>query len=55
CQECQKRFARPSALRLHMRTHSGERPHACTHAGCGRRFSVQSNLTRHLRLHARRG
>lgn len=55
CLDCKKRFARPSALRLHMRTHSGERPHACQHPGCGRRFSVQSNLTRHLRLHARKG
>ncbi|KAJ1968980.1 hypothetical protein IWQ62_000919 [Dispira parvispora] len=32
-----------------MNTHTGERPHACTWPGCEQRFSVLSNLRRHMR------
>ncbi|KAH7101009.1 hypothetical protein BKA62DRAFT_657857 [Auriculariales sp. MPI-PUGE-AT-0066] len=49
CQECGKGFDRPSSLKTHMTSHSGERPHACPFAGCGRRFGVSSNMHRHVR------
>ena len=32
-----------------MRSHTGERPFVCPHAGCGRDFGVRSNLNRHVR------
>ncbi|OWZ65994.1 hypothetical protein AYX15_02667 [Cryptococcus neoformans] len=51
CSVCAKRFTRPSALRTHMHTHTGERPFICDWPGCGRDFSVQSNCKRHIRTH----
>ncbi|KAG0164448.1 hypothetical protein DFQ28_007389 [Apophysomyces sp. BC1034] len=52
CIQCRKTFSRPSSLRIHTYSHTGEKPHACPHPGCGRRFSVQSNMRRHLRIHS---
>ncbi|RHZ83087.1 hypothetical protein Glove_99g306 [Diversispora epigaea] len=51
CPFCAKRFSRPSSLRIHTYSHTGEKPFVCTEPGCGRKFSVQSNMRRHLRVH----
>ncbi|KAJ1737993.1 hypothetical protein LPJ68_005916 [Coemansia sp. RSA 1086] len=53
CTVCQKMFARPSTLATHMHSHTGEKPYECTWDGCGKRFSVMSNLRRHQRIHER--
>lgn len=51
CKICEKRFTRPSSLQTHMFSHTGEKPFACDHDGCGRHFSVVSNLRRHRKVH----
>lgn len=51
CGVCGKRFARPSSLKTHSYCHSGEKPFICDHPGCGRQFSVVSNLRRHRKVH----
>ena len=52
CQDCAKSFKKPSDLARHVRTHTGERPFACTVAGCGKRFSLKSTLGDHLKVHS---
>ncbi|KAL4904619.1 hypothetical protein BDW74DRAFT_154264 [Aspergillus multicolor] len=49
CRTCHKAFSRPSSLRIHSHSHTGEKPFRCTHAGCGKAFSVRSNMKRHER------
>lgn len=51
CSYCNKRFTRPSSLRTHIHSHTGEKPFRCDAPGCGRCFSVHSNLRRHQRSH----
>lgn len=51
CKICDKRFTRPSSLQTHMYSHTGEKPFACDFGGCGRHFSVVSNLRRHKKCH----
>ncbi|KAJ1960502.1 hypothetical protein H4R35_007539 [Dimargaris xerosporica] len=53
CQICHSAFARPSTLSTHMNKHTGAKPHMCPHPGCGKRFSVLSNMRRHRRIHDR--
>ncbi|KAG9236312.1 hypothetical protein BJ875DRAFT_372441 [Amylocarpus encephaloides] len=51
CKVCDKRFTRPSSLQTHMYSHTGEKPFCCEIDGCGRHFSVVSNLRRHKKVH----
>jgi len=52
CKVCDKRFTRPSSLQTHTYSHTGEKPFACEVDGCGRKFSVVSNLRRHKKVHS---
>ncbi|KAF8558033.1 hypothetical protein OG21DRAFT_1481816 [Imleria badia] len=52
CDYCGKGFTRPSSLKIHLNSHTGEKPFVCTFEGCGRSFSVLSNMRRHARVHA---
>lgn len=53
CRICNKQFKRPSSLQTHYYSHTGEKIFKCPWDGCGRLFSVKSNMTRHYRLHER--
>ena len=55
CAVCGKHFSRSWLLKGHMRTHTGERPYRCPHAGCDRAFADKSNLRSHLLIHNANG
>ncbi|OAG38638.1 hypothetical protein AYO21_07144 [Fonsecaea monophora] len=47
CPTCHKPFSRPSSLKIHTYSHTGEKPYRCKYEGCGKYFSVRSNMKRH--------
>ena len=49
CSTCNKAFSRSSSLRIHSHSHTGDTPFKCSRSGCGKAFSVRSNMKRHER------
>ncbi|KAG5841815.1 hypothetical protein ANANG_G00170950 [Anguilla anguilla] len=51
CSREQKPFKAQYMLVVHMRRHTGEKPHKCTFEGCVKAYSRLENLKTHLRSH----
>nr|XP_060636044.1 sal-like protein 2 [Anolis sagrei ordinatus] len=49
CRFCGKVFGSDSALQIHLRSHTGERPYKCNI--CGNRFTTRGNLKVHFHRH----
>ncbi|XP_044211815.1 sal-like protein 1 [Thunnus albacares] len=52
CRFCSKVLGSDSALQIHLRSHTGERPYKCNI--CGNRFSTRGNLKVHFQKHKER-
>lgn len=52
CRYCGKVFGSDSALQIHIRSHTGERPFKCN--VCGSRFTTKGNLKVHFQRHTQK-
>lgn len=48
CATCGKTFSRPYNLKSHQKTHTKERPYACTYSNCSWKFARPHDLRRHI-------
>ena len=49
CLKCEKKFTRAQVLKIHERTHTGDKPFSCSQ--CDYKFSTSCDLKRHERTH----
>ncbi|KAI9205954.1 uncharacterized protein BJ171DRAFT_55520 [Polychytrium aggregatum] len=51
CDQCPKIFKNAAKLERHHRSHTGERPYACQHPGCDKRYGRSEHLAVHALSH----
>jgi hypothetical protein len=49
CQICHRGFLNKSNIKVHMRTHTGEKPFNCAH--CSKAFRQKAHLLKHMSIH----